>query len=244
MYDDQARSWVRNLRDQGMSKRAVSLVTGVSRAAIRDWESGPGRRARAHNCFRCLGESCSHPATYAYLLGQYLGDGYLVTRARIPKLRIACAQAHPGIASEVDEAMLLISGNRPGHVTGIGCDDHYSYWMHWPCVIPQHGPGRKHERLIALAGWQQQIVDEHPWSLIRGLIQSDGCRAINQGVVRGSVYRYPRYFFSNESRDIHAIMGAALDGVGVAWRFNNPNSISIAKRAAVALMDEHVGPKA
>ena len=56
-------------------------------------------------------------------------------------------------------------------------------------------------------------------------------------------YAYPRYFFSNESRDILAIMGNALDRVGVAWRYNRPNSISIARRAAVAAMDQHVGPK-
>ena len=61
--------------------------------------------------------------------------------------------------------------------------------------------------------------------------------------VRGVRYAYPRYFFANESPDILAIMGAALDRVGVAWRFNRPNSISIAKRAAVAAMDEHVRPK-
>jgi hypothetical protein len=24
----------------------------------------------------------------------------------------------------------------------------YSYWQHWPCLIPQHGPGKKHERQI------------------------------------------------------------------------------------------------
>jgi hypothetical protein len=38
-------------------------------------------------------------------------------------------------------------------------------------------------------------------------------------------------------------LGGALDGVGVAWRYNRPNSISIARRAAVAAMDEHIGPK-
>jgi hypothetical protein len=38
-------------------------------------------------------------------------------------------------------------------------------------------------------------------------------------------------------------MGWALDQVGVEWRYNRPNSISIARRAAVAVLDEHVGPK-
>ena len=61
--------------------------------------------------------------------------------------------------------------------------------------------------------------------------------------MRGTRYAYPRYFFSNESRDILALMGATLDRVGVAWRYNRPNCLSIARRAAVALVDEHVGPK-
>jgi hypothetical protein len=45
------------------------------------------------------------------------------------------------------------------------------------CLFPQHGPGRKHERPIVLAGWQQSITRRHPKQLIRGLIDSDGCRS-------------------------------------------------------------------
>ena len=28
-------------------------------------------------------------------------------------------------------------------------------WKHWPCLFPQHGPGRKHERKIRLEAWQR-----------------------------------------------------------------------------------------
>ena len=94
-----------------------------------------------------------------------------------------------------------------------------------------------------LADWQRAIVEEHPWSLIRGLIHSDGCRVMNRVVVHGKAYAYPRYFFSNESVDIQAIFTAALDQVGVPWRNNRRNSVSIAQRAGVALLDEHIGPK-
>lgn len=31
---------------------------------------------------------------------------------------------------------------------------------HWPCLFPQHGPGRKHHRRIALEPWQEAIVKE------------------------------------------------------------------------------------
>ncbi len=46
-------------------------------------------------------------------------------------------------------------------------------------MFPQDGPGKKHERPIALEPWQQEIVDAHPWEFIRGLIHSDGCRITN-----------------------------------------------------------------
>jgi hypothetical protein len=195
------------------------------------------------SCFACAGEPCAEPTIYAYLLGQYLGDGY-ISPTRVPRLRIACAAAYPAIAAEVDNAMRTLSGNRVSAVPGVGYSDRGSYWNHWPCLLPQHGPGRKHERRIILTDWQEAIVAEDPWPLIRGLIHSDGCRATNRIVTRGKRYAYPRYFFANESTDILAIMGTALDRVGVLWRFNRPNSISIARRASVQLMDDHIGPKA
>lgn len=79
--------------------------------------------------------------------------------------------------------------------------------------------------------------------LIRGLIHSDGCRALNRVTSKGRTYTYPRYFFANESRDILAIMGWALDLVGASWRYNRPNSISVAQRASVAVLEEHIGAK-
>ncbi len=56
-------------------------------------------------------------------------------------------------------------------------------------------------------------------------------------------YKYPRYFFSNESTDILGLCGQALDRLGVSWRFSRRNTISVARRAAVARLDEFVGPK-
>jgi hypothetical protein len=183
---------------------------------------------------------------YVYLLGEYLGDGHLVARARVPVLRIYACTDYPAVMNEIETAIHVVRESVPGRVRRansarlVGIQ---SYWKHWPCLFPQHGPGMKHTRPIVLAGWQQEIVAAHPWSLIRGLIHSDGCRSINKIVTRGKTYSYPRYFFANESSDILAIMGRTLDQVGVAWRFNRPNSISIARRDAVVLMDVHVGPK-
>jgi hypothetical protein len=56
-------------------------------------------------------------------------------------------------------------------------------------------------------------------------------------------YEYPRYFFSNTSKDILTLCGEALDRLDVEWRFARPNMISVARKEAVARLDAHVGPK-
>ncbi len=118
---------------------------------------------------------------------------------------------------------------------------------HWPCLFPQHGPGRKHHRKIELHQWQFVIAQKYPGELARGLFHSDGWRGVNR--VRRRLadgdrwYEYPRYLFGNESRDILRLCGETLDQLGVAWRFSRPNAISVARREAVARLDEVVGPK-
>ena len=162
---------------------------------------------------------------------------------RVPKLRIACADAYPGIRSLVRKAISSVSGNSVMTVQRIGCSELAAYWNHWPCLFPQHGPGRKHERPIVLEQWQRDLVADHPWELLRGLIHSDGCRSLNT-IRRGDkTYAYPRYFFSNESTDIIGVFSGVLDQVGVRWRMCRPNLVAVSRRADVALMDDHIGPK-
>lgn len=128
-----------------------------------------------------------------------------------------------------------------------GCTEVKSTSKHWPCLFPQHGPGRKHERKIELAPWQRLITDQYPGQLARGLFHSDGCRFTNR--VRRPLkdgdkwYEYPRYMFTNESADILGICGESLDRLGVEWRFSRRNTISVARRDAVARLDQFVGPK-
>lgn len=122
-----------------------------------------------------------------------------------------------------------------------------SYYRHWPHLFPQHGPGVKHNRRIALEPWQQDIVDAHPWEFIRGLVHSDGCRVTNwtTRLVGGETkrYEYPRYFFTNLSTDIRRLYTDTLDKVGVNWKRANAYNVSVARKSSVALMDTHVGPK-
>jgi hypothetical protein len=95
-------------------------------------------------------------------------------------------------------------------------------WKHWACLFPQHGPGRKHERALAMAQWQWAIVEQHPDDFLRGLFHSDGCRANNWAsrMVAGKKkkYFYPRWQFTNHSAEIRGWCCDALDLVGVPWR--------------------------
>jgi hypothetical protein len=129
----------------------------------------------------------------------------------------------------------------------VGCVEVSSCSKHWPCLFPQYGPGRKHMRRIALQPWQHDVVLANPGHFARGLFHSDGYRGVNR--VRRRLadgdrwYEYPRYLFTNESADILGLCGETLDRLGVAWRFSRRNAISVARREAVARLDEFVGPK-
>ncbi|MEU9152977.1 helix-turn-helix domain-containing protein [Streptomyces sp. NPDC048417] len=251
MHDVSTRKRALALVAQGRSLNSVSRETGISRAAIRSWQS------RIEPLPRMASADPGPPAderAYAYLLGLYLGDGCISPHPRGTGyyLRIACADAWPGLIELCRDAIKMV---RPA--TGVylmpkeGCTMVTSYSRHWPALFPQHGPGKKHERPIVLEPWQQAIVDAHPWEFVRGLIHSDGCRITNwtTRVVAGERkrYEYPRYFFTNKSDDIRTLYTDALDKLGVEWthcrRDGIPYNTSVAKKASVALMDTHVGPK-
>jgi hypothetical protein len=247
-YSDETIDAVLVMLDGGMSKLAISKSTGISRAAIRDWENGrrPGRSSRTErgaptSCAVCGDDLDRLPkGPYAYLLGLYLGDGCLAThKGGVYRLRVFCCDAYPDLMAECAMAMSDVLPNRVGYIRRIGCTEVWSYSKHWICMFPQHGPGMKHTRLIELADWQQSIIDRLPAPFIRGLIHSDGCRVLNW--VNNTPYS--RYHFTNTSGDIRALFGWACDRLGVDWRPNNATNLSVAKRASVKLLDQFIGPK-
>ncbi len=200
-------------------------------------------------CQRCGEEPATPPgAAYAYLLGQYLGDGCISAHPRgVFALRIACCDAYPGVMQACQAAIEIMRPGRVFMVPSQGCTYVTALWKHWPCLFPQHGPGRKHERPILLEPWQREIVERHPGQFLRGLFHSDGCRVTNwtRRLVAGEMkrYEYPRYFFTNTSTDVMALCEWALSLLDIGWTRPSPKQLSVARRADVATLDEHVGPK-
>lgn len=216
------------LLDSGLSAGEVARRQNVTLSSVRNWKRGrvpkPAARLLAgmRNCRRC-GEA-EHdfrrlPAdSYAYLLGAYLGDGCLHIGHGHTRLQIVLDTAHPWIIISINDAIEDVRG-RLAHVApprdGQACVTLVSYWKQWPCLFPQHGPGKKHLRPIVLAPWQEEIVSRAPEAFLRGLIHSDGWRGLNRVRSKGKDYAYPRYQFSSRSDDIRSLFASTCDQIGV-----------------------------
>jgi hypothetical protein len=192
------------------------------------------------------------PPSYSYLLGLYLGDGWVGPSSARAQLVFRLDAHYPGIidaCAAVANAVLPDARVRVYDVRGQRCVGVTSYDRRWLDLFPQAGPGPKHERPIVLADWQRAIVDEFSRPFLRGLIHSDGCRCVNRFKTKlpsGRVadYEYPRYFFSNLSADIRALFCEYCERLGVRWTQSNHRNISVSHRRSVAILDGFVGPKA
>jgi hypothetical protein len=177
-----------------------------------------------------------------YLLGAYLGDGCISEYERgVYKLRVTLDVRYPSIVDEVSRA---IADVMPANVVGrtaraCNCIEVSAYAKSWPCLLPQHGPGKKHTRSILLEPWQWRLVERSPGLMLRGLIHSDGCRFENTG--RGG-WRSPRYAFDNLSTDIRAIFCRTCELLGARWT-SSGTRIYVSGKADVARLDAFVGPK-
>lgn len=197
----------------GMNDCAIARRTGIPRRTVHDWRfcglkvrqrvQAGSADCRIHHDFVTL-----PPMHYCYLLGLYLGDGSVSQSTRVRRLRITLDKKYANIIDRcraADDA--LFPGQHASiHPRSYGCVDVSHYSRHWPCLLPQHGPGMKHLRPIRLEPWQRNLVNQASEQFIRGLIESDGCRVVanDRGVLS---VRY----HSNRSNDIRALFCGALD---------------------------------
>ncbi len=250
------------LRDEeGLGARRVARHLGLPVGTVKDWHAGklpwhsrplPGGGKYPATCERCGGPRHRFGELgpdYVHLLGLYLGDGSISSHRRsVHRLRISLDRKYPRIVKECAESMRTAIRDNKVHIvlTPSNCYSVSAYSRSWPCLFPQHGPGPKHTRPIFLSAWQQALAKRWPGQLLKGLIQSDGCRFTNTG--RGG-WRHPRYAFSNVSTDITSIFCSACDCLGLLWTAAFPRSesaavsIYVSRKADVARLDEFVGPK-
>ena len=241
--------------DTGMLDRENAALHGVAIKTIRRWRRDYQRRGKprgqAHTravCPRCAGGPLDLPS-YAELFGWYLGDGHITRQRRdVYALHIFNDARYTGLNNHVMDLMRTVKPRSRPHTRSVpGCTVITVSWKHWPCLFPQHGPGRKHERALEMTDWQREIVERYPADFLRGLFHSDGCRVNNWAtrMVAGQKkrYDYPRWQFVNESAEIMRWCGEALDLVRIAWRQTNRRTLSVSRREAVGELDGLIGPK-
>jgi hypothetical protein len=263
MHSQSTVAEVLALRETGLGARRIAARTNLPVATVRDWLAG---RIPQHSrnrdpasppepaCERC-GQPRHRfeelPPEYVYLLGLYLGDGCISKHhRRVFRLRVFLDLRYPQIIEECAAAISIVMPANTVHrlprwSNYVERDEPSnvevsSFSKGWPCLFPQHGPGKKHERSIALTEWQRQLVSQWPDQLLRGLIQSDGCRFLNTG--RGN-WSWPRYAFTNLSDDIRAIFCQACDLMGLHWTSSGKRNIYVSRKADVATLDRFIGPK-
>jgi hypothetical protein len=245
MHPVQLREAALRLVAQDVNDCEIARRVGVARTTVRDWRKPRyvPRPPRAI-CPRCWQRSpqivFSHE-DYAELLGLYLGDGHITQMARTQRLRLSLDAKYPVMNAEI-EALLrrCFPENRVGRmvVDNGSCVVIFVYNSHLSCLFPQAGPGRKHERSVALEEWQIDRVLAAPWAFLRGCIRSDGCAFVN----RTGPYEYLSYAFTNLSGDIRNMFVAACLFLDLDVRPGRKN-IRINRRASVARLLEHVGVK-
>lgn len=236
----------KTLHEQGMRDQQIAEITRIPRSTVRGWR---GRLQRGGDislpdCPICSTKELDHQA-YSYLLGLYLGDGCLSEYPRKVRLRVTLDDRYPNIIAECEAAIARIrgSGKTASRVQSEGCTQVSNYWKHWPCLFPQHGLGKKHQRSVRLLPWQLDITREHPQLFLRGLIHSDGSRYLNRVHVGGRAYSYSQYEFTNFSNDIREMFSSTCDQLCIVWRRGKESSIVISRRKDVSLVDGFVGPK-
>ncbi|MCW2817424.1 MAG: hypothetical protein JWR42_211 [Marmoricola sp.] len=152
--------------DVGVPDAENARLHGVAVKTVRRWRRDYQRRGRRRGqehlsarCPRCQGGEIDAQA-YAELLGWYLGDGYLSRGRRdVYNLHVGNDLAYPGLNDHLRDLMAAVKpASRPHRRVVSGCVVTTVSWKHWPCMLPQHGGGRKHERRLVLEDWQQDIV--------------------------------------------------------------------------------------
>ena len=235
---------MRLLITAGMNDCAIARQTGIPRNTVWEWRRRPRFRPRPTSPSACgvIHDFPAIPAApYRYVLGLYFGDGCISRMGRVWRLRIPLDQKYPGIIHACRDAIDALMPRQRASIEPQpkGCVVVSLYSKHWPCLLPQHGPGRKHTRPIRLEPWQQTLVKEATEEFIRGLIHSDGCRVVanDRGV------KSVRYHFSNRSEDIRGLFTSALDELAIPWTRPSKYDIAVHRKAATARLDEFVGPK-
>jgi hypothetical protein len=252
------------LWERGYPKQRIEFALNIPRATIRDCIKKFGSLKTLEENKVQASKSTPAPIleriqnpentdiqeAYAYALGIYLGDGYIVRNTRIYYLRITLDTRYPQIIETCRACIQMLLPDNKVNVLyskrGNWCEV-ISTYKFWPEIFPQHGSGLKQNRKIELTDWQKLIVARYPIAFFKGLYHSDGSRFSN--IVNGK--DYPRYQFTQYSNDIRQLFCRTCDLLKLHWTEKNrtkdgiqqTTDVFISRRKDVEWLDNMVGAK-
>lgn len=142
----------------------------------------------------------NNQAHYAYILGLYLADGSISHFPRTKRLRISLHSENN--KEQIERAVKCLQLLFPENNVSIfkkgksNCVDVSVYNSKLDQYFPQHGSGRKHDRVLILTNWQDEIIKKYKSCFLHGLFDGDGSLYMNR--TRGVECAQ----FTNKSQDI------------------------------------------
>jgi DNA-binding transcriptional regulator WhiA len=232
-----------NYYNKGLNKTEISKIIDIPRTTISDWIKKKPNFEKVIINFNPKDYVTSNNLknTYSYILGLYLGDGYInqMKNKRTYRLRIFNDVKYDNLNKYIiSELQKLFFNNKVGFVDSKTWLSIYVYSNKLPLLFPQHGSGKKHNRKIELFDWQKDIISYK--YLLMGLFHSDGCYYFNN--IKGK--KYESYSFSNKSKDIYEIFQNCCKSLNIEYTKSpkTPNT-EIRQRNSVEYLKNNIGTK-
>lgn len=242
---------VLKLHLSGCNQTKISYKTGIPRSTIKDWlKKIPFSFTSMDDKFELKNKIVANKnlqSVYSYLLGLYLGDGYINKCKRTFRLRIFLDEKYLKLNKYAEERMKKLFLKNKINVSlqkNKSCICLSVYNNELNDIFPQNGLKKKYERKIELLEWQKEIIA--PIELLKGLIHSDGCfytEKINDK------YTYERFVFSNKSIDLHDIFQKACNTLNIEYDFQHKGNVNfawqtrISKKESVKKLKQIIGTK-
>lgn len=232
-------------KDAGLNNCQISKALNIPRTTINGWIKFKPNFEKTDNCTfnpeNYIVEN-NLQNTYSYILGQYLGDGYInkMKNKKTYRLRIFNTVEYKSLNKFIiNQLQILFPKNKIGYTdfkTYLSIHVYSNKLI--PFLFPQDGKGKKHKRKIYLHDWQKNIISDK--YLLMGLFHSDGCYYYRKN--KNKIYS--AYDFRNESDDIHKIFQNCCNNLNINYTFAlNPKRTHIYKKNDVNKLLDLVGTK-
>jgi hypothetical protein len=217
-------------KKNGLTNTEISKISGIPRTTLNYWKLNKIKKEKPK--FKHF-DNNDWIKSYNYLLGMYLGDGYIIKIRRVFSLKIYNDIKYDKLNEYIYNTIKkifplnnIMKQKRQNHIIT------YVYSNTIPELFPQLGKGLKKNRKIKLYDWQKNIIDYK--YLFSGLLHSDG-----------SIYydrKYKMCCFGNTSKDILKIFKLCCNKLNLKFTETN-NKIFIRNRSNIKWIDENIGDK-